>query len=107
MAMLASSAPFCPVDAYEDVLNVCKVGEAPGRGWATRLCKRGVHQVTTNVDFCGDCGEFFDDVLVCPICNSPSRKQPDFEADGRTPRQWHCRGYFALCPMQPRGRAHS
>ena len=92
MSVLASSA-HCSIDAYEDVLNVCKVGEAPGGSWPTRLCKKGLHQVATNIDFCGDCGEFFDDFLVCPICSSPFRKQPDFEADGRT-RQWVCRGYL-------------
>jgi hypothetical protein len=32
MSVLASTAPHGPVDAFEDVLNVCKVGEAPGRG---------------------------------------------------------------------------
>jgi hypothetical protein len=31
MSVLTASAP-CSIDAYEDVLNVCKVGEAPGRG---------------------------------------------------------------------------
>ena len=36
MSVLASSAR-CSIDAYEDVLNVCNVGEASGRGWATRL----------------------------------------------------------------------
>ena len=84
------------LDAYEDVLNVYRVGEAPGRGWATRPCKRGEHPVPQNSDFCGQCGEFFDDIICCPICNTPARKAGKTKEGVQIPQ--FCRSWFNLVP---------
>ena len=57
----------------------------------TRRCKSGAHEIPTYIDFCGECGEFLDNIVVCPICKSPTKRseKPDLQL---------CRGRFNLVP---------
>ena len=83
-------------DFFDDALEVCKLSYGAG----PRFCKSGLHSMPSNVDFCGECGVFEDDILICPICRSPGKKQlnPKLEQ--------FCRGRFNLVPCnvdnQPR-----
>ena len=75
----------------DDSLDVCRVGFSQGRAVETRRCKSGAHEIPTYIDFCGECGEFLDNIVVCPICKSPTKRseKPDLQL---------CRGRFNLVP---------
>ena len=86
-AQVANSIQHELPDHFDDHITACSV-----RKWANRPCKSGKHDVPLNTDFCGECGEFVDGIVICPICQSPNRKQQD------SSKKQLCRGRFNLVP---------
>ena len=86
-AQVANSIQHELPDHFDDHITACSV-----RKWANRPCKSGKHDVPLNTDFCGECGEFVDGIVICPICQSPKRKQQD------SSKKQLCRGRFNLVP---------
>ena len=55
-----------------------------------RVCPKGLHEVPSSFDYCGQCGEFFPDTYFCRLCNTPTQKS--------LAERGLCRGRFAFTP---------